>query len=303
MANSKLSALAISSPRGTPDRANDVIYVVKAGVQYGSTVNNELGISGNPVGDTDSQTLTNKTFTSPTITGPVFSGTLTGTYTLGGTPTFPASVVTLTGTQVLTNKTLTAATLTSPTLTNASITQDAVVGFTTANSGTVYGITVTAGVITSASVGTSAIVSGIQLPDKMKNPYKFRVYRVAALTASTTDPSSFAFDTKSYDTGTNYSTATGLFTAPVTGFYMFTARISHASASAFRLLTYFYKNGAIAARGADINSAFAGSTIADVLSLTVGDTVEVRYVCGSTPAFDVGTVEKCYFSGFLISAT
>lgn len=106
------------------------------------------GVAGNPTLDigTDvvtlagSQTLTNKTLTTPiissisntgtltlptstdtlvgrattdtltnkTLTAPVFSGTITGTYTLGGTPTFPSSVVTLTGTQTLTNKTLTA---------------------------------------------------------------------------------------------------------------------------------------------------------------------------------------------------
>ena len=57
------------------------------------------------------ETLTNKT-----LTAPVLSGTVTGTYTLGGTPTFPSSVATLTGTQTLTNKTLTSPTMTSPAL-------------------------------------------------------------------------------------------------------------------------------------------------------------------------------------------
>lgn len=63
------------------------------------------------VGRSTTDTLTNKTLTSP-----VLGGTVTGTYTLGGTPTFPAAVVTLTGTQTLTNKTLTAPTLTTPAL-------------------------------------------------------------------------------------------------------------------------------------------------------------------------------------------
>lgn len=48
------------------------------------------------------QTLTNKT-----LTAPVLSGTVTGTYTLGGTPTFPATVVMTTGAQTLASKTLT----------------------------------------------------------------------------------------------------------------------------------------------------------------------------------------------------
>lgn len=154
MADSPVSSL---TPRGTPDRAVDQIYVINSGAQYRSTINNELGITGTPVGTTDSQTLTNKVLTSPTINGATLSGTLSGTYTLGGTPTFPASVVTLTGSQTLTNKVLTSPTISSPTITNASITQDSVVGFTTANSGTVYGVSVTGGTISGASLTSSSI--------------------------------------------------------------------------------------------------------------------------------------------------
>lgn len=64
-----------------------------------------------------------ETFTNKTITAPVLGGTITGTYTIGGTPTFPSSVVTLTGTQTLTNKSLTAPSLGTPldiVLTNAT---------------------------------------------------------------------------------------------------------------------------------------------------------------------------------------
>lgn len=47
------------------------------------------------------------TLTNKTIASPVLSGTLTGTYTIGGTPTFPSTVVSTTGTQTLTNKRIT----------------------------------------------------------------------------------------------------------------------------------------------------------------------------------------------------
>lgn len=40
------------------------------------------------------ETLTSKTLTSPAISGPVLSGTVTGTYTLGGTPTISGAAVT-----------------------------------------------------------------------------------------------------------------------------------------------------------------------------------------------------------------
>lgn len=151
--------------RGTPDRANDYLYVWNGSSVYRTTINNELGIVGVPVGTTDSQTLTNKTLTAPTLSSPVFSGTITGTYTLAGTPTFPSSVVTLTGSQTLTNKTLTSPTINTPTITNASITQDAVTGFTSANSGTVYGIPITASKlpgtsITNSTVGPNQLATG-----------------------------------------------------------------------------------------------------------------------------------------------
>ena len=58
------------------------------------------------VGRDTTDTLTNKT-----LTAPVLGGVVTGTYTIGGTPTFPANVVLSAAAQVLTNKTLTNAVL------------------------------------------------------------------------------------------------------------------------------------------------------------------------------------------------
>lgn len=132
---------------GTIDPVNDYIAIYTNSLTATQSINRNtlLGISSAPVGLSDSQTLTNKTLTSPTISGPSLSGTITGTYTIGGTPTFPTSVVTLTGSQTLTNKTLTSPTLNSPTLTNASITADAITGFTVSNSGTIYGVSVSTG--------------------------------------------------------------------------------------------------------------------------------------------------------------
>lgn len=149
------------------DPANDVLEIadVSANASNKVTPYGLFGITSNAASLNDSQTLTNKALTAPTIASPILSGTITGTYTLAGTPTFPSSVVTLTGSQTLTNKILTSPTLNAPTLTNASITADAISGFTTANAGTIYGITISGGKLsgtnlTNSTVGPSQLATG-----------------------------------------------------------------------------------------------------------------------------------------------
>lgn len=159
----KISALPLAN---SIDAVNDVFPIVTNNINTTQKIsrNTFLGLSSAPVGLTDSQTLTNKVLTSPTIntgtlSSPTFSGTIAGTYTIGGTPTFPSSVVTLTGSQTLTNKVLTA-----PTITNATLSADTITGFTVSNSGTIYGLSVSVGVLASptlsGTVGGNLTFSG-----------------------------------------------------------------------------------------------------------------------------------------------
>lgn len=126
------------------DRAADslLIYDSDASALKRSTVNNLTDLTSHPVGIDDVQTLTNKTLTAPTISSSVLSGTITGTYTIGGTPTFPSSVVTLTGSQTLTNKVLTSPTINTATISNPTLNTDAVNEFTSANGVTVDGLNI-----------------------------------------------------------------------------------------------------------------------------------------------------------------
>lgn len=158
MATSTISALTAASGN---DPVNDYLAIDVANISTTQKINRNtlLGLGSAPVGLTDTQTLTNKTLTSPTVSNPTYSGTLSGTYTIGGTPTFPSGITQNTATQTLTNKTLTSPTINSPTITNATISADTLSGYTTSNAGTVYGISVSGGQITNAAIANGTIGS------------------------------------------------------------------------------------------------------------------------------------------------
>lgn len=154
----------------TVDRAADFLPIVDTSgvVTDKVTPNVMLGITGNPIGTSDSQTMTNKTITSPTISGPTLSGTVIGTYTIGGTPTFPSSVTTLTGIQTLTNKTLTSPTITGGSIDNTTITVDSISGHTTSTIVTVGGVQMNNGIVgTTGAVNTNSILAGAVVPNSL----------------------------------------------------------------------------------------------------------------------------------------
>lgn len=92
-------------------------------------------------------------------------------------------IVGSTDTQTLTNKTLTSPTITSPIITNASLTTDLISGFTSPTIGTIYGLAVNAGVITTAGYASSTALQ--------TNAVQANQLAINAITLGSSVPSTF----------------------------------------------------------------------------------------------------------------
>lgn len=163
------------------------------------------------------------------------------------------------------------------------------------------GVTVDSMLIKDGKVQTASALS----PVYTSNPYKFSAYRHAAWTTSNASFAAVVFDTESYDTGSNYNTSDGKFTAPINGFYYFHGYVRTTTSAGNANDIALYKNGSVAKYGVANKAAGAGTValgieVSSVLQLTAGDYVQVyHYANGQAGSVD----ESVYFEGHLVSAT
>ena len=243
----------------------------------------------------------------------------TGIGTSAWANTVPAgTVVGTSDSQTLTNKTLTSPTISSPVITNATITTDLITGYTTSNTGTVYGIPITTGVINTAgtingaslvanSITNASILTGNLYASKFYNPYKCRYYLSADQSVSAGFVNQrIIFNTKTYDTSSNFNTGTGFFTAPIAGFYCIQSSVRILNGASSNEVDFNIQVNSFTTstsiRTAEAASGTYSYILNDVQQLSANDTVSISFSGGSAGTVR-GSTSATFITVFLVSAT
>lgn len=160
--------------------------------------------------------------------------------------------------------------------------------------------------VTLSDLITLINTSGSPLASNFNNPYKFSVYRNAAW-SQVNSPTKVAFDTKTFDTGSNFDLTNNRFIAPVAGFYYFGSTIAATISNNIISYVALYKNGslnkvlsrALQSSGGNADVALSGGSI---IQLSASDYVEVYYQGTNANGAITGS-DRTFFYGFLVSAT
>lgn len=140
----------------------------------------------------------------------------------------------------------------------------------------------------------------------ISNPYKFSVYRSAAYSTASSAYTVLPFDAEHFDTNGNFDITTnkGRYTAPVNGFYFFSANYQVSNPAGY-VYSKFYKNGSVVSIGQSnyyTTAQSVGSSATALLQLNAGDYIEFYYYVDGVKTMDVGSSSN-KFSGFLVSQT
>jgi major tropism determinant Mtd-like protein/collagen triple helix repeat protein len=121
-----------------------------------------------------------------------------------------------------------------------------------------------------------------------------RAYRAAAFTIGGANQwTKIPIDTSSFDVGSNLQLANGRYICPTTAQYEVMAAVELNTGTPTGAQVGIYKNGALAAAGGVASSAtgYAGAVVADIVSCTAGDYLELwaQSTAGATPIVNGAT--------------
>lgn len=150
----------------------------------------------------------------------------------------------------------------------------------------------------------TGIGAGVITSESLNATIACRAYRNAALSLTAAGVK-VAFDTENYDLGADFNTATGTFTAPVTGHYQVNACISVANLDAGgQIFVQIYVNGASYSLGrgaiAVASTDDPGVQVSDLVPVTAGQTIEIYGTTSTTESMQLGSTVNfvsIYFVG------
>lgn len=143
----------------------------------------------------------------------------------------------------------------------------------------------------------------LSLPSEQLNAtIASRAYRAAAFTVGA--EADIVFDTENFDLGSDFSTATGQFTAPTTGYYHVDVNLGITNiGDAEQVLLRIYANGVAVALAAGVGSA-AGSdpriNLSDIVFVNAGEIIKATSNASASVTGEVGptsTYMSIYFIG------
>jgi hypothetical protein len=212
--------------------------------------------------------------------------------------------VSLTGSETLTNKILTSPTVNSGTLSTSTLATTTLTGSTTINIGSDATGDIfyrdSNGEFQRLAIGTNGqqmVVSG-GIPNWQTfsiSGIKVRAYVDGDQSIGAASTTKVVFDDESFDTGSDFSTTTGEFTAPATAYYYISSTLL-VDINDDRDV-YIKVNGTNVrkATGARFDSSSIGPiVVTDILSLTAGDVVrvDINITAGGTVMGDATTPES-----------